>query len=125
MKSMHDELFVPSAVFLKKYSTITRKRIEPIRAKIIEKISQDLKSNNPFINMPFLWLRTAEYYGDFDEIKVEVKKIDKKYGDIGVDISIPLDSLKELKEKSDEEVEAFFTDICMRCITAVVEKYKK
>lgn len=124
MKSKHDELFVPSAVFLEKYSTITRKRVEPIRTKVIEKISQDLKANNPFKNMPFLWIRTLEYYGDFDEIKVEVKKIDKKYGDIGVDISIPLDSLKELKEKTDEEIEAFFTDICMRCINAVLAKYK-
>lgn len=124
MYPKHDKSIVSSANFLKKFSTIVDKKISPIRIKAHEEVEKQLKNDSTFFDtMPFIWISGMEYYGDFEAIKIEKCRVNKKYKSVEVDVVVPISELNSLKEKTDEEIAEFYKNIFNLMIEAVHEKY--
>ena len=123
MESLHDKLFVSNPIYTEKISNIKTKKLMSIRLEIIEKIDLFLKSNECFKNTPFLWIGLIENFGKYEDTKVQIKKIDKKYGDLEVSIFIPFDLLNNLNMEDIKSVQLFYFDIYKKVFNAISSKF--
>lgn len=123
MKSKHDKLIVSNPIYMEKINSKKIKILCDIRVEILESVNEQLKKDNAFQNMPFLWLGIIEYYGDYSEIGVEFKKISKKDGDLDMRIFIPFSHLDNLDFENPESLVQFHRNIYKIAIDEVFNKY--
>lgn len=124
MKSLHDKLFVSNPIYANKISNIKAKKLMVIRLEVIEKIDLFLKSKNCFDNLPFLWVGLIENFGSYEDIKVQIKKIDKKYGDLEVNIFIPFYLLDRLDLEDTKSIKEFYFELYKKVIDEINVKFE-
>lgn len=123
MKSLHDKLFVSNPIYTEKISNIKTKKLMSIRLEIIEKIDLFLKSNESFNNTPFLWIGLIENFGNYEDTKVQIKKINKRYGDLEVNIFIPFCLLNNLNMEDTKSIELFYINIYRKVFNDINSKF--
>lgn len=123
MESLHNKLFVSNPIYTEKISNIKTKKLMNIRVEVIEKIDLFLKSNECFKNAPFLWIGLIETFGKYEDIKVQIKKIDKKYGDLEVNIFIPFDLLNSLNLEDAKSIRLFYFNLYKNVFNSINSKF--
>lgn len=123
MQSKHDKLFVSSPIYMENINNKKIDKTTNIRLSVIARIDSILKEKEYLKQAPFLWVGLIEYFGDYQKRKIELKKIDKKYGDLQVRILIPIQELKDLDLDNVELVEAFHLDMYKSVFDKINTKY--
>ena len=119
----HDKLFVSNPIYTEKITNIKTKKLMSIRLEIIEKIDLFLKSNECFKNTPFLWIGLIENFGNYEDTKVQIKKIDKRYGDLEVNIFIPFGLLNSLNMEDVKSIQLFYFNIYTKAFNDINSKF--
>ena len=90
----------------------------------LEKLNQELKQNNPFINKPFNWVIGLEYYGlyeDISEIEYIInKKINKEFKFLEFSIRFSKSDILSLENKSDIDIQIFYKILYENCIKNIL-----
>lgn len=120
MKSKHDKLIVSSSIFEYKINNRVEDRLVNIKCSVVDMLDKQLKEKNFIKDKPFLWLGVIEHYGDYEKIEISIGKIDKKYGDLEVNIFVPKNVIKDISLKSDKEIFDFYLNEFEKIITRSV-----
>lgn len=119
MQSKHNKLIVSNSIFEYKINSRVEERLVDIKCSVIDAIDKQLKENNSFENKPFLWLGIVEKYGDYEKIDITIGKIDKRYGDLEINIFIPKNVIEDIFLESDEEIFNFYQNQFMKILTLI------
>lgn len=119
MKSLHDRKYVPGATAL----VIGRVKngLKMMDQDLIEKF---IISSNFLDNAPFLWVHLSYRYGIKNNLKVELKRIDKKYGDIEIAIELDMEILQWADRNNLELLHDIFMIGALEALIQVGKKYK-
>lgn len=124
----HDKLFVTGMNFTQKVNGLIKKILFKSRDSALNKIESNLKNNSSFFeNKSFSWFCGSEFYGDYSEIKIIIKKVDKKYNCLEFDIYIPKQTIVNFKNISENEINVFYENLYDEVINIdhVIPKEKK
>lgn len=119
MQSKHNKLIVSNSIFEYKINSRVEERLVDIKCSVIDAIDKQLKENNSFKSKPFLWLGIVEKYGDYEKIDITIGKIDKRYGDLEINIFIPKNVIEDIFLESDEEIFNFYQNQFMKILTLI------
>lgn len=83
-----------------------------------------LKESDTFKTAPFLWVAITYRYGIKNDLKFEFKRINKKYGDLGVALELDMDVLMWADKNNLDLLHDIFMIAALEALLQVCKKYK-
>lgn len=120
----HDKSILTSMNFLENINNRKVDKLQSARTIVHDIVNKRLKEEDSFSNMPFEWLSGMEYYGNFPNVIVELKRLNKKHKELGFEIVVPMKEIKELAEKEESEIVQFYLHLFNSAIELALKKYQ-
>ena len=120
----HDKSIVTSVIFLEKIDNEKVEKLQSARAIVHNIANKRLKEEDVFVSMPFECLSGIEYYGDFNDVSIKLKRLIKKDKVLVFDILIPMDIIIDMVELEEEKIIQFYLDLFNSAINLAIEKYQ-
>jgi hypothetical protein len=92
--------------------------------KIEESLDPLIRNNNLFKESPFLYVQLIFRYGIKNELKLEFKRINKKYGDLGISLELDMEILMWADKNNLELLHDIFMVSVLEALIQVAKKYK-
>ena len=83
-----------------------------------------LRSNDCFDKAPFLWIGLTYRYGIKNDLKLEFKRIDKKYGDLDVLLELDMEILLWADKNNLDLLHDIFMIAALEALIQIGRKYK-
>jgi hypothetical protein len=93
-------------------------------AQVDSFVEELIRENNLFNNAPFLWVLLIHRLGIKNDLKITFKRINKKYGDLGVSLELDMDILKWADQRNLDLLQDIFMVAALEALIQVAHKYK-
>lgn len=120
----HDKSIVTSVIFLEKIDNEKVEKLQSARVIVHNIANKRLKEEDIFVSMPFECLSGIEYYGDFNDVSIKLKRVIKKDKVLVFDILVPMDIIIDMVELEEEKIIQFYLDLFNSAINLAIEKYQ-
>ena len=94
----------------------------PVASQIRDELENEIVQMGWFPNKHFDWVGLIWQYGLKTDVKPEIKKVNRKHGDLPVSIEIDAAKLKELDQNIDD-IKAYLKSITISCLISVGLQY--
>ena len=100
------------------------KRDTPICQKASERIIELITDSNILKDAPFEWVGMTYHYTIMNHLKLQYVRIDKKYGEVPVSVSLRMDVLEWADKHNLDLMYEVFMIAALECMLQLCKKYK-